>query len=259
MRGILDNSFKQSRETAVSSIQPITNYLKPDSDYVPVTTYLAPDVVYNWNTSGRTLSYYEFLSQSIYKELHHRFKQGEEIFSLTFAMLDTIVYKEEIGLFGKLTTNSYWGTRGYNRLFSAVGNDSRSIFTIEGRLVGNGYSCVYSPRGAYTNSSILYMLVLKKEYIRYYNQCLILDKSPRPEIFKLLVKSNFDVVRSSTPNIRKNYRKYVKNHYLSLGVRIEEVDDIFNLLFDKFKITGNTPTELEKNKVQFFKDLTTFI
>jgi len=254
MRSILDNECFLLGNEHLYTENTSPNYLKSSSDYFPVTQNLAPDFKHKWNMLGKRHAYNTQIMDALRQELLSQYKTGSEIIKLAYDVLDTLTVNEDLGKFQHLDRCYFY--RGYSHIFTEYIRHLGKLSTIDGTITGNSYSCHYRHRVNNINK-ILYMLVLKKEYLQYYNQCLVLNKQPRPEIFKLLVTKDFDIVRSSLPRIRKNYRKYVKNHYLSLGVEIEEVDDIFDYLFTKFKITGSTPGELEKNKIQFFKDLIT--
>ena len=77
----------------------------------------------------------------------------------------------------------------------------------------------------------LWMMVIKKDYIKYARQCSLLGKPIHKDCVKLLVNEELDVTRGVYNLIRSRYRKHIKKECIDAGVEIETVanfDEVLN-------------------------------
>lgn len=108
----------------------------------------------------------------------------------------------------------------------------------------------------------LFVICVEKQYLRYAKQCMILGKPIHPKALKVFQNSNFDTPRGVAPSLRKVYRKYYKETFIKMGVKIEVVDT-FDDIFIRHKLPkaqglGGYKQILETAGKEFFASLREF-
>ena len=152
---------------------------------------------------------------------------------------------------------NYSNCRGYLRLlkYSNTVFDTNSYHTSNGYLKGNQYVGVLNQIG--NKYYILYNLCVKEKYVKYFVQCVLLNKEIDNRIFTLVIDKEFDCPQTYAHLIRPNFRKYVKKHYAELGIDIEYRSKLDEYFFTKYKLQASTPMELKQIKKDLVQELLT--
>lgn len=124
----------------------------------------------------------------------------------------------------------------------------------EGIIQGSEYIGIIKNYN-HTFERMVFIMTIKKEYLTYFHQCILLGKTPRPEIFTLIVDKSFDHKNTLYPNIRKAFRKYILRPSIMDNINVYYVDDIYKLMFEKYTFNGNSPVMYNKNKKEFINEL----
>lgn len=139
--------------------------------------------------------------------------------------------------------NSRLGRSVYNIKFDI----SRTFLVANIRLNGGSPDSSNNRSWWYNNNTLrddintvpLSCLCVKKEYLRYVRQCLLLNKPIHPEVFTLFVNSNFDKKEGILPNLRPHFRKHILKYYKNKGIEVKYINN-FNSIFTFPNLYENT-------------------
>jgi len=145
-----------------------------------------------------------------------------------------------------LTRNNTWNNRkGFINSFYNYNQRVKNFNTVYGTYLGNGSNIFHKEK-----NKILYLFVVKKEYVNYIRKCLLLRQVIDFRVFELWVDDEFDVTNSYFKNFRPFYRKIIKKPFLEAGGKIVVKNNILNNYFKTFYLKDDCSNilELKKNK-----------
>lgn len=154
-----------------------------------------------------------------------------------------------------------YNSRGYAAVFQEHRNtwyntqSYRTFYTADGMLQANKSFGTIKQGVGYKD---LFYLCVKKEYVKYFLQCLLLHQTVDFRIFTLVINEEFDRKDTFAPRVRPAFRKHVRKFFMDLGVDIiyksGDLDDYF---YTTFKLEASTPMELKQVKKDLVQELLT--
>jgi len=218
MNSILKTHFRLINKSVVSHNKNMPFRVSSNSEYVPISTisirqnYIRNNIlnfktfrVNQWGnvTDRDPKTYYDILNANINRLSYCNYSKK-------------VTYKN-------LFSNTYYDRTG---TISRVLNCGRNSY------ISQPYS-VYHIDQINDKITPLYILVTKRNYIRYIRQTILLRKDIHPGAVKLIINSELATKGGEFELFRRQFDKYVKNPLIEDGVEIEFVenfDSIFNRL-----------------------------
>lgn len=125
--------------------------------------------------------------------------------------------------------------------------------TLDGKFINRGTTIVFK-----SNTNLMKLpciLCIKRKYIPYFYQCMILGIEVDPRIFYLLVDKEFDCKDSYAPRFRPSFRKFILKSAKEQGMNIVYDTDLFNKIFKGYTIPGRTITDKNLKKKEIINQL----
>lgn len=131
----------------------------------------------------------------------------------------------------------------------------KTLYTADGMLQSNR---IYAKLKQGLEYKDLFYLCVKKEYVEYFLQSVLLNQTVDFRIFTLVINEEFDKKDTFAPRIRPAFRKFIRKYYMDLGIDIiyksGDLDDYF---YTTFKLEASTPMELKQVKKDLVQELLT--